>query len=112
METKTEASATPRVRVYSNLKFETGKSQMMNASSVGTFESTGKTHNVDGTEVKVFRIRKPNRNYYVLENEIPAGATKTEAPVAVKTAAVETTVIEAPAVTGEKSAVPTAEVKA
>ena len=91
-----------RVRVYSNLKFDSTKSQMMNASTIGSYESTGKTHSVDGSEVKIFRVRKPNRNYYVLENEIPEGSTKTEVLVkAVAPATAETV--------AEVSAAPTAE---
>ena len=96
-----------RVRVYSNLKFDATQSQMMNASTIGTYEATGKVQNVDGADVKVFRVRKPNRNYYVLENEIPEGSTKTEPVVAVKKApavVAETVVVETPAAEPEAPA--------
>lgn len=103
--TTTPATEVKRVRVYSNLKFDATQSQMMNATGIVTYESTGKVHNVDGADVKVLRVRKPNRNYYVLENEIPEGSTKTEPVVAVKKApaapAEETVVVETPAAAPE-----------
>jgi hypothetical protein len=55
-------------RLYSNLKFEKDKSSLIKEGVTVILEETGKIYMDEmGIEKKIFRIRKKNRNYYMVE---------------------------------------------
>jgi hypothetical protein len=56
------------VKLYANLKFEEKGVATLNPGTTVTFEETGKVYtDPDGKDCKVLRLRKTNRNYYILE---------------------------------------------